>query len=128
MTDPAATLSILLGVVLCGVFTLFVLHFSSYWLTPSKPGARLPKGSFGWPIIGESLALIRDPLEFAVSHRKRYGSIFKSNIFMRKTILGTTPEFLKFVALNSSLFKLKYPASVEFIAPNTVFAGMTHGR
>ncbi|CAM6126861.1 unnamed protein product [Calypogeia fissa] len=119
--DPASTSSILLGVVLCGVFTLLVLHYSS--LRNSKSGARIPKGSFGWPVIGETLALTRDPLAFALSHRKRYGTIFKSNIFLQKSILGTTPEFAKFVAFNSTLFKVQYPKSVEFVSPNSAFFG-----
>ncbi|CAM6126883.1 unnamed protein product [Calypogeia fissa] len=121
MEDPAAaTISILLCVVLCAVFALMALHYSSYWLRFSKSGARLPKGSFSWPIIGETVALTRDPLGFAISHEKRYGSIFKSSVYLRKTILGTTPEFAKFVALNPTLFNVQYPKNVEFICPNAV--------
>ncbi|CAM6109327.1 unnamed protein product [Calypogeia fissa] len=120
--DPASTLAaVLLGVVLCAVFTLLVFQYSSFWLTDPKSGAALPKGSFGWPFIGESIALLRDPLEFASSHRKRYGTIFKSNVFLRKTILGTTPEFARFVCLNEDLFKFYLPESMQFISPNSGF-------
>ncbi|CAM6109449.1 unnamed protein product [Calypogeia fissa] len=122
MVDPASTLfAVLLGVVLCAVFTLLVLQYSSFWLRDPISGAALPKGSFGWPFIGESIALLRNPLEFASSHRKRYGTIFKSNVFLRKTILGTTPEFARFVSLNKDLFKFYLPESMKFISSNSVF-------
>ncbi|CAM6126888.1 unnamed protein product [Calypogeia fissa] len=121
MADPALTLPILLGVVLCGLCTIVALHYSSYWLRDPKSGARLPKGTFGWPIIGETFTVTRDPLGFARSHQQRYGSIFKSNIFLRKTILGPTAEFAKFVTANPRVFKVQYPESVSFISPNAVF-------
>jgi (+)-abscisic acid 8'-hydroxylase len=47
--------------------------------------------------------------------------VFKSSIFLRKTILGTTPDFAKFVCLNPDLFPVQYPKTVEFVSPNAVF-------
>ncbi|CAM6118119.1 unnamed protein product [Calypogeia fissa] len=121
MADSASTLSLLLGVLLCGVFTLLVLHYSSYWVRAPKSGALLPKGTFSWPIIGETIAITRDPLGFAISHQKRYGSVFKSSLFLRKTILGTTADFAKFVSSNPDLFPVQYPETVEFVSPSAVF-------
>ncbi|CAM6093695.1 unnamed protein product [Calypogeia fissa] len=107
MEDPAAAaISILSGVVVCGVFALMALHYSSTWLSFSKSGARLPKGTFSWPIIGETVALTRDPLGFAISHQKRYGSILKSFLFA---------DGPRHVAVTRVFKKLTIPESVPIM-------------
>jgi cytochrome P450 len=49
----------------------------------------------------------------------RFGNIFKSSVFFKKTILGTTPEFAKFVLTNSELFPSVYPRNVQFLMPSS---------
>lgn len=51
----------------------------------------LPDGDFGWPIIGNTLALLRDPRADSLERMKKYGKIYKNNVFGRKTavIFGT---------------------------------------
>lgn len=50
----------------------------------------------------------------------RYGSIFKTNVFLRPTIFGTTPEFAKLVNTNTHLFRRSFPESFKkILGPNT---------
>ncbi|CAM6099681.1 unnamed protein product [Calypogeia fissa] len=118
MADVVSTLSIAMAVVLGGVLLLWVLHFRlSCRHRTSKSGASLPKGSFGWPVIGESLDFARNPGSYASSHYERYGSINKSCLFLRRAILGTTPDFAKFVTSNSHLFQMDAPANSKRLGP-----------
>jgi cytochrome P450 len=50
---------------------------------------------------------------------RRFGNIFKSLVFLKKTILGTTPEFAKFVLSNSELFHSVYPGNVAHLLPSS---------
>ncbi|HAJ63350.1 MAG TPA: cytochrome P450, partial [Cyanobacteria bacterium UBA8543] len=57
---------------------------------------QLPPGSFGLPIIGETLSLLLDP-QFIEKRYKQYGPIFKSHILGRPTVYMIGPEAVEFV-------------------------------
>ncbi len=57
---------------------------------------QLPPGSFGLPIIGETISLLLDP-QFIEKRYKQYGSIFKSHILGRPTVYMIGPEAVEFV-------------------------------
>ncbi len=56
----------------------------------------LPPGSFGLPLIGETISFLRDR-NFAEKRQQKYGSIFKTNILGRPTVVMTGPEANRFV-------------------------------
>lgn len=56
----------------------------------------LPPGSFGLPIIGETLSFLRDP-NFASKRQAQYGSLFKTKIIGQPTVFLCGPEANKFV-------------------------------
>ena len=56
----------------------------------------LPPGSFGLPVVGETLNFLFDP-DFADKRSARYGSIFKTHILGRKTVVMMGAEANKFV-------------------------------
>ncbi|MEO1297623.1 MAG: cytochrome P450, partial [Cyanobacteria bacterium J06636_16] len=56
----------------------------------------LPPGSFGLPFIGETLNFLFDP-NFAQKRQARYGSIFKTHMLGRKTVVMMGPEANRFV-------------------------------
>lgn len=65
--------------------------------TSSAPSDRpLPPGSFGLPLIGETLDFLFDQ-NFAAKRQAQYGSIFKTQLLGRKTVVMMGPEANRFV-------------------------------
>ncbi|MBE9204975.1 cytochrome P450 [Nostoc sp. LEGE 06077] len=56
----------------------------------------LPPGSFGLPVVGETLSFLAD-LNFAEKRYQRYGAIFKTHILGRPTVAMIGPEAVEFV-------------------------------
>ncbi len=48
--------------------------------------APLPPGRLGFPFLGETLALLRNPFRFLEERQARYGDVFKSRILGRTTV------------------------------------------
>jgi cytochrome P450 len=57
---------------------------------------QIPPGSFGMPVLGETLPFVVDP-DFIKKRYERYGSIFKSHILGRPTVVMVGPEAAEFV-------------------------------
>jgi retinoid hydroxylase len=57
---------------------------------------KLPSGTTGLPLIGESLEFLFNP-EFISKRYEAYGPIFKSNILGRPTVFMVGPEAVEFV-------------------------------
>lgn len=58
--------------------------------------APLPPGSFGLPVIGETLQFLRDR-DFAIKRQKQYGPMFKTKILNRPTVIMVGPEANRFI-------------------------------
>ncbi len=56
----------------------------------------LPPGSFGLPLIGETIDFLRDP-NFGDKREQKYGRIFKTNILGRPTVVMSGPEANRFI-------------------------------
>ncbi|KAJ9159569.1 hypothetical protein P3X46_025071 [Hevea brasiliensis] len=90
----------------------------------SKPRAKLPPGSTGWPYVGETLQLYsQDPNVFFATKQIRYGEIFKTHILGCPCVMLASPEAAKFVLVtHAHLFKPTYPKSKErLIGPSALF-------
>nr|XP_019704704.1 3-epi-6-deoxocathasterone 23-monooxygenase CYP90C1 [Elaeis guineensis] len=78
----------------------------------------IPKGSMGWPVIGETLEFIAcgyasRPLSFMKKRRLMYGKVFKSHILGRPIIISTDAEVNKVVLQNDGrTFIPFYPKSI----------------
>ncbi|MDZ7956950.1 MAG: cytochrome P450 [Aulosira sp. DedQUE10] len=59
--------------------------------------SQLPPGNYGLPILGETLGFIADPYRFVKKRSRQYGSIFKTNLLGRPTVVMVGPEALEFV-------------------------------
>ncbi|KAL6551449.1 hypothetical protein OROGR_007603 [Orobanche gracilis] len=86
-----------------------------------KP-AGIPNGSTGYfPLLGETLSFIKphesnSPGSFLQEHCSRYGSIFKSHLFGRPTIVSCDLELNMFILQNEEkLFQSSYPKPVHDI-------------
>lgn len=62
----------------------------------TSPSETLPPGTFGLPIIGETLNFLRDP-NFAEKREKKYGKIFKTKILGRPTVVMSGPVANRFI-------------------------------
>jgi len=119
------------------VFTVAValLHFIHRWWNihggrkrsnnEENQEARLPPGSTGWPLIGESFSFYRSmtnnhPRKFIDDREKRYNSdIFISHLFGRRVVVSADPQFNKFVLQNEGrLFKAQYYESFKTLIGN----------
>lgn len=66
----------------------------------------LPPGSYGLPVIGETLSFLFDP-DFATKRQKKYGSIFKTKILGRPTVIMVGPEANRFI-LSSDMHRFSW--------------------
>ena len=46
----------------------------------------VPPGNLGLPLVGETLAFVRNPYRFLEDRHRRYGNVFKSNVVGRKVV------------------------------------------
>ncbi|CAN6312295.1 unnamed protein product [Urochloa humidicola] len=81
----------------------------------------LPKGSFGWPLIGETIGFLRPHPSnttggFLQDRIARYGTVFKSHLFGAPTVVSCDEELNHFVLHNEErLFECNYPGAIRTI-------------
>lgn len=63
----------------------------------------LPPGNLGLPIIGETISFLQDP-DFADKRQEKYGSVFKTNIFGRPTVIMVGSEANRFLFANENKY------------------------
>ncbi|MEA5577052.1 cytochrome P450 [Anabaena sp. UHCC 0451] len=83
--------------------------------TKSQNQLPLPPGNLGLPVIGETISFLNDP-DFATKRQKKYGNIFKTNIFGSATIMmiGADANRFLFSGENQN-FTIKWPESVSVL-------------
>src|SRR6476620_1386838 len=81
----------------------------------TKTSLPLPPGSLGLPVVGESISFLRDP-KFMDKRQKKYGSIFKTHVFGRPTVVMIGPEANRFVLMGENqYFTISWPHSTEVL-------------
>ncbi|TVU29503.1 hypothetical protein EJB05_21070, partial [Eragrostis curvula] len=109
----------LLLVSLAAVLLAAVVAFRHYLPLLRNPGA--PRGSFGWPLVGETIGFFRPHASnttgaFLHDHIARYGSLFKSHLFGAPTVVSCDAELNHLVLQNEErLFQCSYPGSIRGI-------------
>uniref|UniRef100_A0A0G7ZP11 Cytochrome P450 CYP720B12v2 n=1 Tax=Picea glauca TaxID=3330 RepID=A0A0G7ZP11_PICGL len=106
----------LVGLV-CFVLGLLLLQLYKLVWTVDNRGYKLPPGSTGWPLIGETISFFRginstaQPRQFIQDRERRYGEIFRSNLFGRsRIVVSVDPEFNKHVLQHEGRqFQANYP-------------------
>jgi cytochrome P450 len=83
-------------------------------ITQTKPSLPLPPGKFGLPIIGETIGFLRDA-DFIEKRVKKYGSLFKTSIFGRPTIVLVGAEANRFILTNDKYFAIAWPQSTKIL-------------
>lgn len=86
----------------------------------------VPPGSFGLPVIGESLAFVTDG-KFAQKRHQKYGSVFKTQIFGQPTVVLKGAEANRFVLTQENQsFEVTWPTSTRRLLGNASLA-LQHG-
>ncbi|ESQ46387.1 hypothetical protein EUTSA_v10000357mg [Eutrema salsugineum] len=92
-----------------------------------KKKGMIPKGSLGWPVIGETLTFIAcgyssRPVTFMDKRKSLYGKVFKTNIIGTPIIISTDAEVNKVVLQNhGNAFVPAYPKSItELLGENSI--------
>lgn len=92
----------------------------------------LPPGSFGLPVIGETLNFLFD-LDFARKRQAKYGSIFKTRLLGRPTVVMMGPEanqFLLSTHMDCFSWREGWPATFRELLGESLFLqeGEEHRR
>ena len=69
----------------------------------SAQSLALPPGSFGLPVVGETISFLQDSQQFALTRHNQYGPIFKTHIFGRPTLFVRGAE-VRFVLTNENKY------------------------
>ncbi|KAK3025520.1 hypothetical protein RJ639_042055, partial [Escallonia herrerae] len=123
----------LVGFVMGG---LVLNHFLPLLLNLKLLGL-VPKGTFGWPVLGETLSFLKPHPSnsvgsFLQEHCSRYGKVFKSHLFFSPTVVSCDEELNYFILQNEDkLFQCSYPKPIHGILGKIsmlVAVGDTHKR
>ncbi|MBA0560747.1 hypothetical protein Golob_017625 [Gossypium lobatum] len=107
-------MSLLMGIVVAGWF----------WYKQKedkKMKSGIPKGSLGWPFLGETLDFIAcgyssRPVSFMDKRKLLHGNVFKTHILGTPIIVSTDPDVNKVVLQNhGNTFVPAYPKSIRLL-------------
>lgn len=91
----------------------------------------LPPGKFGLPFIGETLSFLRDP-NFTQKRHQKYGSIFKTHLFGRPTLVMLGADANRFLLTHENqYFLINWPPSTRRLlgsASLSVQTGIEHQK
>lgn len=102
-----------------------------------REGFVIPRGSWGWPLIGETLEFIASgytskPVSFMEKRKSLYGDVFRTNILGKAIIVSTDPDVSKMILLNhGNAFIPCYPKSItELLGKSSILQinGPLHKR
>ncbi|KAI5071163.1 hypothetical protein GOP47_0013414 [Adiantum capillus-veneris] len=91
-------------------------------------GMRLPRGSMGLPMLGESLTLKTQRHKFWTSRQQMYGDVFKTHLFGYPSIVVAGPESARFVMVDqASSFRQRGLPTIEKLLGRSFF-GYQHEK
>ncbi|KAI5684142.1 hypothetical protein M9H77_05370 [Catharanthus roseus] len=117
----------ILGSGICWIYIGTLIIFSVYFLfklrrknkeEKDRGNGILPKGSSGWPLIGETLDFISSgysskPVSFFQKRTALYGKVFRTHILGKAIIVSTDSEVNKVILQNhGNSFISHYPKSI----------------
>lgn len=95
---------------------------SKMTITTTTANQPLPPGSFGLPLIGETIKFLTDG-KFAQKRENKYGPIFKSHLFGRPTVFISGAKANQFLFANENkYFAATWPKSTKILLGPTSLA------
>eukprot|EP00253_Pinus_taeda_P004925 PITA_04925 len=110
-----------------GVTVFFYLHISTH---RSRSWRGIPPGTFGWPLIGETLQFLRtqrkgNPREFFHIRTQKYGNVFTTSLVGHPTVVLCSPEGNRFLFSNENkLVVTSWPTSVRNLFPRSLITAV----
>uniref|UniRef100_A0A8C8R9K3 Cytochrome P450 family 26 subfamily C member 1 n=1 Tax=Pelusios castaneus TaxID=367368 RepID=A0A8C8R9K3_9SAUR len=117
----AATALLSLGLLLAATRHLWTLR----WTLSRDRGSALPlpKGSMGWPFLGETLHWLVQ-VRFHSSRRERYGAVFKTHLLGKPVIRVSGAENVRRILLGEhSLVSTEWPQSTHILLGSNTLLG-----
>ncbi|XP_050227313.1 cytochrome P450 87A3 isoform X2 [Mercurialis annua] len=119
------------GLLLGALVIISITHWVYRWRNP-KCNGKLPPGSMGLPLLGETLQFFApntssDIPPFVKERMKRYGPIFRTSLVGRPVVVSTDPDLNYFIfQQEGKLFQSWYPDTfMEIFGRQNV--GSLHG-
>ncbi|XP_077586085.1 cytochrome P450 26C1 isoform X2 [Stigmatopora nigra] len=117
-----ATCAWLLGALLA--LALARLLWALRWRLSRDPRnpLPLPRGSMGWPLVGETLHWLFQGSDFHARRRRRHGNVFKTHLLGKPLVRVTGAENVRKILLGEhSLVRTQWPMSTRIIlGPNSL--------
>eukprot|EP01018_Ginkgo_biloba_P026704 Gb_33488 [translate_table: standard] len=111
-----------------GTFFVVVLTIIAYAFKRRRcqwRGLRIPPGSMGLPLLGESVQYLIKPEQFVNERRHLYGKLFRTNLFGSPSVISTDPEINEFILSNEgTLFAPGYPESLKQLMGEWAFSSL----
>lgn len=83
--------------------------------TQTKTTQSVPPGNFGLPFIGETISFLRDQ-DFVNKRNEKYGSVFKTRLFGKPTIVFKGGQATQFILTNENkYFTSSWPRSTRIL-------------
>ncbi|KAB8334243.1 cytochrome P450 [Scytonema tolypothrichoides VB-61278] len=97
-------------------------------ITHTQKSLPLPPGNLGLPFIGETISFLREP-DFAQKRQQQYGSIFKTHLFGRPTVVMIGAEAIRFLLTNENqYFTINWTYSTKVLLGPASLAVQTGGE
>ncbi|GMH06506.1 hypothetical protein Nepgr_008346 [Nepenthes gracilis] len=123
-------------ILMCFMASILISGLSRYREYKRRERERerwgVPRGSLGWPFIGETLDFIAAaytsrPVSFMEKRKSLYGNVFKTHLLGKPVIVSTEPEVNRMVLHNhGNVFVPSYPKSITELFGETSILKM-HG-
>ncbi|KAF2598340.1 hypothetical protein F2Q68_00007092 [Brassica cretica] len=103
----------IVGLWVIGLVVARISHWWYQWSNPKSNG-KLPPGSMGFPIIGETFGYFKPHGFYEISpflkkKMLRYGSLFRTNILGVKTVVSDMDVNMDILRHENKFFSLSYP-------------------
>lgn len=96
--------------------------------TSRQSSLPLPPGSFGLPVVGETISFLGDP-NFAEKRHKQYGPVFKTHLFGRPTVMMIGADANRFLLTHENQhFSITWPYSTKVLLGPASLAVQTGGE
>lgn len=128
LSSDLTSCSIGMAVLLATLIALLIGWYIKSRFEASSAGKRLPPGSFGFPLVGETVGFLKATRngkgdQWLQNHFHKYGPVFKSSLFGFKVVFlkGQAANRFLFSGRDSSIASNLLEVSARIFGKNSIF-------